>query len=457
MAWWLFLSSAAFFLLLFNGVPKAGDEVSMREVTRSLVAEQSVTVPNKPFVGVPGSHGRTVSKYGIGQPIAAVPFEIAGRLVSAPLDEPDAVHGALALALIPVASGGLVAMTYLLGRRLGGSPRNALLVAALASVGTFGLVYGKEFFSEPLVGLLLVVSVERALGDRWTAAFAALSAAAVVHTRAAPLLVVLVVVAWSANGWRRTVRAMWPVAAAAAVILVYGWVRFGSPLETGYTGEGFTTPLADGAWGLLFEPSKSLFLFAPLAVLGIGACGRLDRAQPVAARMILSYALLVFVMTAAWHSWMGGWCWGPRFLMPVVALLAAPLAPWIDIHPRRLAIVAGFGVIGFLISLPALIVPSSLQKDLYPGEVGPSVLEQYRLIDDVVESTADGSCTGAIESAVLHDCTVAFWQVHVARSVGLTGDIGVVLTSIGLLALSGLGARRCVAAVTRVPADRALT
>ena len=446
---WLFVASTAFFLLIGNGVAKAGDEMSMREVAKSLVGERSITVPDLPFVGVPGTGGRTVSKYGIGQPVLAVPFEILGRLVSAPLEHPSPVREAVVVALMPFVTGALIAMSYVLGRRFGAAPRDALGVALVATIGSLGLVYGTEFFSEPLIGLLLLVSVERAVAQRWTPSFAALTAAMLVHARAAPLLVVLAIVAWRQIGWRRLLRSAWPVAVGLLAWALYGLARFGHPFDNGYRGEGFTTPLLDGIQGLLFVSSKSILLFAPLAVAGAFACWAMRRTQPVGAQLIMGFALGTFLLDATWHSWMGGWSWGPRFLMPVVPLLAVPLAPWLSADRRRWGAVGVLAAVGFAVSLPAVVVPSTIQKDYVPHRIGPSVVEQYRLADEVADSTRAWRCVDSIPSTThLNDCTAALWQVHVMRSVGTVGDVTVLAISVALLGVTVIAGERCLSAAT---------
>lgn len=244
--WWLFVAATAFFLLIANGITKSVDETSMREVARSLVGAQSISVPDVPYVGKHGVGGRTVSKYGIGQPLAAIPFEIAGRIVSAPLEDPNPTNEAFVTALVPFVMGALVAGSYVLARRLGGASADALGVAILASLGSINLVYGTEFFAEPLLGLFVLISVERAASQRWTASFAALAAATLVHPRGAPLVAVLVLIAWQEIGWRGVVRSAWPMALGVIALIGYDFARFGTLRETGYGDEGFTTPLLIG-------------------------------------------------------------------------------------------------------------------------------------------------------------------------------------------------------------------
>jgi len=39
---------------------------------------------------------------------------------------------------------------------------------------------------------------------------------------------------------------------------------------------------------------------------------------------------LFFAVMCKWRNWPGGWCWGPRHIMQIHALLAVPLAFWLE-------------------------------------------------------------------------------------------------------------------------------
>jgi hypothetical protein len=145
-----------------------------------------------------------------------------------------------------------------------------------------------------------------------------------------------------------------------ALLAWYNIARFGTPLASGYATEQgqFTTPLAVGLYGLLLSPGKSVLLFAPpliLALPGARALWRRGRADLVllCAGLFLSHLLLY----ALWDVWQGGGVWGPRFLLPVVAvgmLPAAALGGPREAHPHvkvRLglrACVGALAILGFL-------------------------------------------------------------------------------------------------------------
>jgi hypothetical protein len=138
------------------------------------------------------------------------------------------------------------------------------------------------------------------------------------------------------------------IAPAAALLLAHNALRFGAPLHFGYAGEGFTTPPWKGIAGLLFSPGKSVFLYAPPLVLCVLLWPRYRRIAPARADFLALAWATALLFYGSWWAWDGGWCWGPRFLVPLIPLSCLPLTALPDRRAWRLAagvaILAGIGV-----------------------------------------------------------------------------------------------------------------
>jgi hypothetical protein len=124
-------------------------------------------------------------------------------------------------------------------------------------------------------------------------------------------------------------------ALGVAILLAHNALLFGSPLAFGYPAiaEGakrlnsFDTPIFKGLYGFLLSPGKSVFIFAPpvmLAMAGLGTLWRRDRGLATLA-VLLPLAYLFFF--AKYSQWEGGYCVGPRYLVPALVLLCLGLGP----------------------------------------------------------------------------------------------------------------------------------
>lgn len=140
------------------------------------------------------------------------------------------------------------------------------------------------------------------------------------------------------------------LASSFVVALVANTVQNGSPLHFGYqltSSLPFSTPLLTGVWGSLFSPGRGLVFYAPLTVLSFFVLRKL---RPEIRALSFATSALVLLVSAQWFIWHGGSCWGPRYLLPVLPLLAAPAV----LGPR---IVSGLLLAaGFCLNAPGVVV-----------------------------------------------------------------------------------------------------
>lgn len=357
---------AAFFLLLAlylltaSGHFYSPDEEAMYYVTRGLATRADVAIEGDDLVPMPlreGRDGRRFSPYGILPSLAALPFFAAGALFAsgAPVEVYDYLTRfgvSLLNAVVTAATG---AMVFAFVAALGYGRRAAWLAAGAFGVASLAWPYARTFFSEPLAGLLLLCAVERAYAarggyDRRALFMAGIAAGLLIATRIAaalalPFLALYVgMAAWSHHSaheahsgttgrWRAVAArlGLWSAGLVPGVALVIGYnlARFGTPLASGYGDEAsaFTTPLLTGLTGLLLSPGKSLFLYAPVALLALAGAPILWRRGRLETALLVSLVIVHVVLYAHWHAWDGGGVWGPRLLLPIVPLLAALAAP----------------------------------------------------------------------------------------------------------------------------------
>jgi hypothetical protein len=474
------LGSAVTLFLLLVGQAQVTvlDGSSMLAVAQSIVHHGSLSVP--PELGVAGDGGRFYSKYGLLLPLLSVLPVAVVQPIGAITGRVDLLEAAAAASLMPLVTGALAAALFALGRRLGAPRRAAALVAAGTVLGTYLLPYGRDFFSEPLVALGVVAMVERALAGRELQAGAALAFAVLARPQSAAFVPLLwaflaaratgvggepehagAAAARAAGGLGDAVspgpprargrcgegaprfalgsiaRTLPPLALAAAATVAYDLARFGDPLELGYkppADPGFTTPFFEGAAGLLASPEKSLLLFAPAVVLVPLALVALARRRGSLVALLVALFAVSFVLAATWHSWMGGWSWGPRLVIAGVAVVLVAVGPWIGDNVARMRIAAALFALGFVLSLPAVIAPAGVQllhRD--PGADGPQIARQVRELPHLARNAIDavGDPDARHDDYRRH---LALWQAGIVRQLGGIGIALGILGTVGLLA-----------------------
>lgn len=88
----------------------------------------------------------------------------------------------------------------------------------------------------------------------------------------------------------------------------------------------FSNPwvIVEGGNGLLLSANKGLFVLMPLTLVGVAGAWKVvqrPREEPVLAALVVA-AFAYFLLHAATQTWAGGWCFGPRYLIETLPLLA---------------------------------------------------------------------------------------------------------------------------------------
>ncbi len=282
------------------------------------------------YGGRTGLDGRYYAQFSPGLSLLYLPTVLAERV----LGTPPAFLAALANLPVWMLLALLYESTLL---RLGASPgpaRTATWILALASPL---LVYAKEDFSEPLAGLGILLMAEALLRDAprpsdLLRAGAGLLLASLARTECATGGLALASLALAPGlSVRRRAGALLAASLPSALLLFYNLHRFGTPFDFGIPQTGTNAfhlspgAIATAAYGLFLSPNKGLLFYFP-AILLLLASPRARLSRAAALRITLLVVPLLAVHLS-WHSWMGGWSWGPRRLVPLLPLACLPL-PW---------------------------------------------------------------------------------------------------------------------------------
>lgn len=355
IALWLFATFQFFYLLTSTGRVRTPDEYNTLYTTESLALRGSTTVPQAVqlhnFYGRYDLHGQPRAAYPPGQALLCTPWYALGqyflaRLPGVPLEDTDLVVAFSSCLSSATFSALTVAFFFLLLIGLGIATRASLLAAAMVGLGTPIFAYSGWLFSEPLSAAIFTGVALLLFG--WGRDPIPLSRAAIaglvlgLGTMVRPTNVLAIAVFAAAvlvRGGRPAFRIAFVLIATSAIgvlaLLTHNAVLFGGPFEFGYpaTAEGakrlntFDTPLWKGLYGFLLSPGKSVFVFAPPVILALAGLRRLWKLDRGAATLAVSFPLIYLLFYARYTQWEGGYCVGPRYMVPSIVLLCVGLGP----------------------------------------------------------------------------------------------------------------------------------
>jgi hypothetical protein len=287
-----------------------------------------------------GPDGNAYSKKTPGMALLAAPLARLGMIAPGL----GVQHAALLLSPLLTATSG--ALLYVLGARMGYRPAVALIGAGLFGVGTMALVYSRTLFTEPLAmaGLMLATlgghAARSGSHPSLSAGLCGIGLAIAVggnpiYALIVPLFALYVGVGSPAPRAAAIRLGALGVPVVLAILSLAGLnaARFGSALVSGYhfeAGEGLTTPLWLGAYGLLASPARGLIWYVPLAWPAVLGWNLLRRERAPEAWLALAALIWHVGLFGAWWAWAGGVSWGPRFLLPLMPLLAMCLLPLVE-------------------------------------------------------------------------------------------------------------------------------
>ena len=366
----LFLFFFSVYVLTGQGSIQSADGKIMFLLTQAMVENHSVSFSE--IVSLSDTPGPHYSKYGLGMSVLAIPFYLFGKLLSFLLGIEASLATQFTVSMINAM---LTALSCLMVFRIATERfeftlRIGLFLALGFGLSTIAWYYSEDFMSEPATTFFLLSAVywvtgkDRATRDLlWAGTFLALA----VSCRLAALVVIPGFIFYQWMVWAESaekdikqlvmdlLRPAIPVVAVLMLIMIYNYLRFGGPLETGY--EKISGRFLLGFFGILFSPGKSLFLFNPLTLFGCLASMFFLREQRKTALLFGWLIVSHLVLFSFWHSWQGGMSWGPRLMLVVLPYLILPIGFLLREHKQAVKIPVLLAlVVGILIQLPSVTV-----------------------------------------------------------------------------------------------------
>jgi hypothetical protein len=353
----------------------------------------SVTAQGRPnpYWIVKGRGGHSISLYPVVLPVLVAPLYLPAVVylhvrgwTEQHLDRAARLMEKLIASLLAASS---AALLYLLLRRRA-APRDALLLALAFAFGTTTWVISSQALWQHGLAELLAVGALLLLTGPCTPprALAAGMLCGLIAANRPPDAVLAAALGLYGLWWARR-RALAPLLAAGAalplaLVLAYNLAVAGS-FAGGYGLPGKSTffqhPLLPGIAGLLFSPTRGLFVFSPfLLLVPLGARdvlrdirdGRNGRdGRDGGARgltLALGIAVVSQVLLYAKTDWRIGFCWGPRWLTDLLPLLLWMLPP-------AVAALGAAGRIVFALACCAAIAIQAVGAFWYTGTSDPAL------------------------------------------------------------------------------------
>ncbi len=248
---------------------------------------------------------------------------------------------------------GMTALLFLVRRYFGW--RTAIITVVLIGTCSDWWYQSRGLYSEVAAGALLIASMHFALSDSPYRSAAALALSILFRPTnliAAPF--------WMIASWHKGKSALsaFVIMGSLALLAIYNWARFGSPLNFGYPEGNLNVPFLTGLHAMFLSPGRSLFVYSPillLAIPGIWIFFKRDRRLTVLCLfVVLGYAAVV----ASWGPLGWGLSWGMRLMTPILPVLGFLMAGTIDyVFRNKWAIIVpvALGLIGFAIQIAALL------------------------------------------------------------------------------------------------------
>ena len=267
------------------------------------------------------------------RPLHAPLWPAAVALALAPLRLTRAqVEPAMGALLLLISWLGGAVVTYLCARRAGLSEGHAVAAAALVCLCSPWLAYSRAYFAETSVGLVLALGVLALLCERPLLAAALAGLAGALKPQYAPfgpaLIAAQTLRASPLPGRVRTALGMSAVVACFA-LATFAWNRWliGVPVVVS---QGFAwVPWLRSLPQALVDSRHGLLPFAPWALISLAGAARGLSARPPPLLRETGLPIVANLVLLSSNGWFGEWCYGPRYwvaYLPLLALAAAGFA-----------------------------------------------------------------------------------------------------------------------------------
>jgi hypothetical protein len=316
-------------------------------------------------------------------------------------------------------------------------PGRHAAAALTFGLGTMILPFGTSLFDHVPVAVFSLLAFHLALGERprrgrlVAAGFCAGMAVLCNYAAAFTAILIAAYVAWAARPRRSVVYFLDGGIVPAIVLGWYHRICFGRELAIANAYQSglfiderarwlgvFDLPDPVVLIKLLVSPYRGLFFTSPvllLAAYGLWRMGR-DRATRREAALCAAVTAVFLLLNASFHAWHAGFSFGPRYLIPAIPFLAAPLALAFDRLPRTGAVLAALSAALMLLATAVdpqvpFQLPNPVTGYLLPLAAGDRAARPpFRPVEGPVSANTQGMYEKYPDSVYGADSQQAEWN-----------------------------------------------
>jgi len=396
------------YLFSAKGYIVGSDNLYSLQTAHALIDHGRLDIPYTEERTLMSHDGRSYSKYGFGLPMYYVPWVAASgalaRLTHLPTPDLDGFF--ISFANIPFAILTLVLFAKLL-RLFKVDEVYVWLLPLALGLGTLLWEYAAIDNSEEMqMGLLMLAIYGVARGTTKAMVFGGIGFAWLFLIKLVcvvffPLFLLYLIT--RPGEWRHRIRNTvlftFPIFLAGCFDAWLNLIRFGNPLESGYGSEAsqfIFSQLPMTVPKLLGSLDKGLFIFCPILILGVFGWRQFALRYRSESILCASLILVNLLISGAWWSWIGGWSWGPRLLVPLIPLWLLPAAFWLDRRQSKVffRVFVALLFISIIVQIPGVLVrdeeiheikdinlTAQERRDAPPDYVMACILLRHKLVE----------------------------------------------------------------------------
>jgi hypothetical protein len=151
---------------------------------------------------------------------------------------------------------------------------------------------------------------------------------------------------WLRLGWRAIIL---PATLICGIVAVNNWVKFGAPWLSGYhqwSDHDTRVDFAAAFYDLILSPQWSLLICFPPVVLAMAGWKRFWREHKEEGIFLLAVFVVFLHLVILRGIWRGQWCYGPRYFLFILPMLALPAIYVLEGARQRIGRPSGYLTLG---------------------------------------------------------------------------------------------------------------